>query len=224
MFQSKWASPSKNTCCTMKHKIAFHTMVNNSHYYSINTLSDYHIFICIYEWRTFVIWLSVNDQILHITIYRISNTTNHGVKVLAITFLPIITSLKHHILHVPSTDDDVNVVYTFDFTLGRNMKIKIFFWYYNVLHYVLFHDDTSILSNVSIFHNNSFRTAVEPNQWSKVINLWSYLLDLWEWISKTLRYFRTWSNVFIKNRLTPINLLGYVCYEHKFTQRKYYIE
>ena len=66
--------------------------------------------------QLFVIWLSVNYQILHITIYRISNATNHGVKVLAITFLPIITSLKQHILHVPSTDDDVNVVYTFDFS------------------------------------------------------------------------------------------------------------
>ena len=71
--------------------------------------------------------LFVNYQMLHIILYHISNITNRGVRFLAVTFLPIITSSKHHILHVPCTDNDVNVVYRFGFRLDRHMNIKNIF-------------------------------------------------------------------------------------------------
>ena len=54
---------------------------------------------------------------LHITLSHMSNTTNHGVEFSAITFSSIITSSKHHILHVPCADNDVNVVYRFEFSV-----------------------------------------------------------------------------------------------------------
>ena len=70
---------------------------------------------------------SVNYQMLDITLYHISNTTNHGDTFLAISFLSRIRSSKHHIVHVPCTDNDVNVVYRFGFRLDRHMNIKNIF-------------------------------------------------------------------------------------------------